>query len=348
MPARRIGTMLASLAVAAAASLGLTGAVVGAEPAAIEGRPAILAFVQPANGEALFRLRAELALAGFELRLAEGTGWPPARDEMERLARDRSAVAALALIPRDDGAATEIWVVDRVTGKTVVRVFTAARPSHGDEPELLAVSVVETLRATMMEINLPGPAAGEVAPPPAVRALVAPERRRVAVRLGGGIGYNREGAHTAWQLSLALTVALSPRLRVGLDGALPLTSADVTGPEGHADVRLWLAGPFLEVSLTDPTSRADLSLGAGVWGALLRMRGDADLPYTGVEADVTTVMPHADIGLRWRVGRRLGIGGAFTLAAATPEAVVRFSGRDAARWGRPFGLAMLVIEARLD
>jgi hypothetical protein len=350
MFARRIGTILASLAVGAAAALGPAGEVAGAgtEPTATDSRPHILAFVRPANGGALLRLRAELALAGFDLLLTEETAWPPSRDEMERLARERSAVAALALIPREDGAATEIWVVDRVTGKTVVRVFTAARPGHGDEPELLAVSVVETLRATMMEINLARPAGGEVAPPPEVRALVAPEPRRFAVRIGSGIGYNREGSHTAWQLGLAVTVALSPRLRFGIDGALPLTSAGVTGPEGQADVRLWLAGPFLEVSLTDPTARVDLTVGAGVWAALLRMRGNAAAPYMGVDADVTTVMPHADIGLRWRVGRRVGIGGVLAIAVATPEAVVRFSGRDAARWGRPLGLAMAVIEARLD
>jgi hypothetical protein len=236
-----------------------------------------------------------------------------------------------------------------VTGKTVVRVFTAAAAAHGDEAELLAVSAVETLRATLMEINLAQPAKGEVAPPPAVRALVAPQSRRFAARLGAGVGYDRQGnLESSWQLAIALTAALGPRLRIGLDGLVPLTSAGVRGPEGQADVRLWLAGPFLEVALTGPASPADISAGVGVWGAMLRMQGTAAAPYQGVPASVTTLAPHADIGARFRLGRRLAIGGFVSAAIAAPEVIVRFSGREAARWGRPFGLAGLVIEARLD
>jgi hypothetical protein len=330
-----------------------------------EARPHILVFVSPSGGgEMLPRLRAELAVAGFDLRLpaAGDAVWPPSRDQMEQLARRDGAVAALAFIstlstsptlstpptpPRLGGSAVEIWVVDRVTGKTVVRVFSAAPPGHGDEAELLAVSAVETLRATLMEINLAGPVRGEVAPTPAVRALVGAETQRLAARLGPAIGYGR-GLGGAWQLAIGVTAALSPRLRLGVDTVLPLSAAGVSGPEGQADVRLWLAGPFIELSIGDRASRVALSLGAGAWAAALRMRGSAAAPYAGVDADVITVASHLDLLLRWRLGRRLGLGALFSIALAAPEAVVQFGGRNVAYWGRPFGLGALVVEARLD
>jgi len=89
-------------------------------------------------------------------------------------------------------------------------------------------------------------------------------------------------------------------------------------------------------------------LGVGAWAAALQMRGSAAAPYAGVEANVFTLASHVDLLLRWRLGRRLGLGALFSVALAVPEATVQFAGRDAARWGRPFGLAALVVEARLD
>jgi hypothetical protein len=371
MRADRASKVFVSLVVAGAATLTAPAAVLGAEPVSSptssinEARPRILVFVSPTGGgEMLPRLRAELAVAGFDLRLpaAGAAGWPPTRDQMEQLARRDAAVAALAFIPtpppppapptpptpsNQGGSAIEIWVVDRVTGKTVVRAFSTASPGHGDEAELLAVSAVETLRATLMEINLAEPSRGEIPPPSAVRALVGAKPQRFAARLGPAIGYGR-GLGEAWQLAIGVTAALGPRLRLGVDAAMPLTAAGVSGPEGQADVRLWLAGPFVELSLGDPASRAAVSLGVGAWAAALQMRGSAAAPYAGVEANVFTLASHVDLLLRWRLGRRLGLGALFSVALAVPEATVQFAGRDAARWGRPFGLAALVVEARLD
>lgn len=316
-------------------------------PPTAEARPSILAFVPAESFGALARLRAELGMAGLDLRLAQLEPWPPSRVRMEAVARQEGAVAALALIPEEGSGATQVWVVDRVTGKTVLRLFRAP-PGHEDEADLLAISAVETLRATLMEITLARRVEGELPPPPAVRALVAPERGRFAASVALAGSFSQGGLGPTLHLALSGTVALRRRLRLGVEGFLPLSGANATGPEGEADVRAWLAGPLIEASLTDPNGRADVRLGAGAWATLVRMRGEASEPYAGTTADVPTLLPHLDLMLGWRFARRLTVSARFSAAVAAPEVVVRFPGREAASWGRPLGLAALVIETRLD
>ncbi len=312
-----------------------------------EERPLILALISPESARTVARLRAELTVAGFDLRLAQPPHWPPTRGEIEQLARAQGAAAALALIPHAPKGVTEIWVVDRVTDKTLLRVF-APTDGQGDQADLLAISAVETLRAALMEINLPHPARGEIPASAAARALVMTERNRFAARAAAAVGYSGGPLGPAAALGLAVTGALRPWLRLGVDGALPVVDGEVTGPEGRAAVRLWLAGAFAEASLTNPMARADLSVAAGLWVAALQMRGVAAAPYLGRTAAVTTLAPHVDVAARLRLARRLAVGARLSAAVAAPEAIVRLAGRDAAHWGRPFVLGALVFEVRLD
>ena len=311
-------------------------------------RPRILVFASAADAPALARLRAELAIVGFDLRLGEAISWPPSRDQMDELAQRESAVAALALIPQRGRGGTEIWVVDRVTGKTVVRVFEPTVPSNRDELDLLAVSAVETLRATLLEITLPQQAEVEVVAPLAVRELVAPGRDRFRARVASGVGWSPGGLGFSWQVAIGVTRSLRSWCRIGLEGLLPLTSANISGPEGNTDIRLWLAGPLIELSLTEPAARGDIRFAGGVWGVLMQMSGAAAAPYTGTKENVETLAPHLDLTAGWRLTRRVTIDARLSTAIATPAITVRFSGRDAATWGRPFGLGALSLEARLD
>lgn len=98
------------------------------------------------------RLRAELVSLGFEVELAPAPEVEPSRASLEQAAREAGAVAALRV--RASRAGVEVWVMDRVTSKTVLRevVFTG-----GDDEGLVAVRAVELLRASLLEVALPGP-----------------------------------------------------------------------------------------------------------------------------------------------------------------------------------------------
>ena len=49
----------------------------------------------------------------------------------------------------------EIWVVDRITAKTVFREVILGLYDSREAPEVIAIRVVETLRATLMEDEAP-------------------------------------------------------------------------------------------------------------------------------------------------------------------------------------------------
>jgi hypothetical protein len=313
-----------------------------------EPRVRVAALISPANAAMTARIGAELAAGGFELQLAQPLSWPPSRQEIAEIARKERAIAGLALIPHDD--VLEIWIVDRVTGKTVVRELPSEpdQQSAQDRADLVAICALETLRATLLELTVVHHSQGEVAPPPAVRALLRPEPSRFALRVGTGVGYSGDSLGPAVELGVAGSVALLPHLHLGLDAFVPLTAPTLTGPEGQAEVGASLMGAFTEVSLTDPSARADVMVGGGAWVALLTLRGRAQPSYLGTSVQVVTLVPHLDLGARARLGRRIAFIARVSGAVATPKANVRFAGRDVAAWGRPFVLGAMMIEVGLD
>src|SRR4051794_18833525 len=98
--------------------------------------------------EAITRIRGELIADGFEVSIVDA---PPGSDPASVLARvDRqaSAAATLGLFLHPDASAAELWVVDRLTNKTVVRRVEINRSSAASAPEVLARRSVELLRAS--------------------------------------------------------------------------------------------------------------------------------------------------------------------------------------------------------
>lgn len=313
-----------------------------------EQSPRIAALVPAANAAISLRIKAELAAAGFELRLVEPQSLSPSREEIAELARKEEAIAGLALIAKEN--TIEIWIVDRVTGKTVVRVLAwkPGEPGEQDQVDLVAICTIETLRATLMETSVRRHTRGEVAPPPAVRTLLRAEPSRVSLRVGSALGYGSNALGAAAELGLAATAAVLPRLRLGLDAFAPLTTPALEGPEGRAELGLYLAGAFVEASLMNPAASADVMLGGGAWLGLLTLSGGAQPPYVGSSLQIVTLVPHLDLGGRARISRRIAFLARVSGALATPKANVRFAGRDVAVWGRPLVLGAMMLEVGLD
>jgi hypothetical protein len=308
----------------------------------------VAAVIKTGNAAMAGRIRAELAAAGFELRLREPQSLPPSRDEIAKLARKEQAIAGLALIA--NAKTIEIWIVDRVTGKTVIRELSSksAEQSEQDYVDVVAICTLETLRATLMEVTVTRHSRGEVAPPPAVRALLSPQPSRFSLRVASAVGYGGGSLGPALELGLAGTAALLPSLRLGLDTFVPLTTPALTGPEGRAELGVSLVGAFVEGSLTDPAAIADVLVGGGAWLGFLTLRGAAQPPYVGNALNVVTLVPHLDLGARARIGPSIAFLARVSGAVATPKANVRFAGRDVAVWGRPFLLGAMMLEVGLD
>ena len=123
--------------------------------------------------EALVRLRGELVAAGFDAEVTELTLGADVRASLEKLAPPSggSATALVAVVASADPGSADLWVIDRVTGKTVVRKVNASGTDAPRVAEVLAVRAVELLRASFLELAIAAPPASAEAPPPAPRVV---------------------------------------------------------------------------------------------------------------------------------------------------------------------------------
>lgn len=309
-------------------------------------RHKILVLLEQTSPPFLPRLRAELGSSGFGVAVVKPSTFPPSRAEIEQLAQQEGATAGLSLI--EAGSGLEIWVVDRATAKTVFREVILGLYDPREAPEVVAIRMVETLRATLMEVEHPRTSSVEVAPAAEIDVVGQNRPGRFSLGLGGGVGYSPGGVGVTGHLALSLMWAATARLHLGLDGSLTPGRAKVRGPEGETGVGLYLAGASLAFYLTDPVAPVRLRFGAGAWGSVMALSGEAVAPYVNMRAQIITIVPHLDLGLRVSLTRRLGLALGLSGGISAPAASIHFAGREVATWGRPLLLSNLALETTLD
>jgi hypothetical protein len=308
-------------------------------------RPTIIAVLEETRAGFLSRLRGELASAGFDLVIVPPPHWPPLRQEIEELTRQRGAIAGITLV--QEGTAVEMWVVDRVTNKTVFREIIGGPEQLRDDA--LAIRFVEILRATLMEVEQPRAEPGEVPAPPEVRSFVMPPApSHFSVGLSGGVGYSPGGVGTTEHLGISFMTLPAPRFGFSIDALLTPGRAVVRGDEGQTSVALYFVGASFRACVLDPRGPVRLWLGTGAWVGWMNMRGEAVAPYANAQATTTSLLAHADAALRFFVTRRVAWGPSAVVAISVPGVAVEFADRRAATWGRPLWLGSLAVETTLD
>jgi hypothetical protein len=109
--------------------------------------------------EALNRLRGEADSVGFELRLVEAVADAEPRTQLDSVARGLAPAAVVALVGKPGAAGSpsapigsiDVWFLDRATARTSVGHLTVDDDA-GDRSELLlAVRVVDFIRARMFD-----------------------------------------------------------------------------------------------------------------------------------------------------------------------------------------------------
>src|SRR5262249_41774940 len=102
--------------------------------------------------DAWHRLVAELRIHHFEsetVELGEGANLAEALAET---ARARGAIAAVALVRQNEATAVDVWLIDRVSGKTTLDRIDV-RPG-ADASSVLAIRAVDLLRASFREFGV--------------------------------------------------------------------------------------------------------------------------------------------------------------------------------------------------
>jgi hypothetical protein len=263
------------------------------------------------------RLSAELRAAGFEVEERESSGDDDPRQLMEDVAT-AGPFATVLLRRAHAGAATDVWVADHVTHKTVVRRL-AARGVGDAAARSLALRVVELMKASLVEgLVLPpsedddtgsGDAAVSPAPapvhPPAdvaswagegLRAPGAPGVPAIVVSLGAAAAY--AGPDVGASFAPGFEVGWRPSERWSLDffAAAPALGARVEAREGNATVQQELA--LVEGALHALSSgplRGFVSLGVGAYH--LDMTGYATPPFYGGHAEAWAALASLGAGM---------------------------------------------------
>lgn|GEM_PF-2434750 len=285
----------------------------------------------PELREALQRVRGELTVHGFSIRIVESRGVPSIR-ELEAVADREGAVASVVLIgssmpspgeepppaPTNDDSDTqdgrppptpapsgdrlgkvEVWISDRVTGKTSKR--TIALEESYDAPTVLAVRTVELLRSSLQEEQPERPRSVEGAHPERAAQAVTELKRS---QPQGPVFY----------VGLAATAALS--LPDGTPAGAPALTAGVA--LGALGAQLSVTGPLVSATTATATGTFDsiaVTLLAEPFWAPLRKGGSALYVFPSIGATYLDVQGMASGGYvgrsdsAWVVSIGGGLGG---------------------------------------
>lgn len=299
----------------------------------------------PVVRQATTLLVAELEAAGFEVVVAPRDASRDVRLDIEAAATRLQPVATYAILPRSDGAALDLWLEDRVTGKLVIRRVAVA-PGSKEPAADLALKAVELLRGSLLEVAARQQAEPAPVPVPAdvarfvSSAVSEPPRhflRGLGVALGGGALASTDlGPAFAPVLRLSWGHRTGRAVRVTMHGLG--SSVVVSAPEGSADVRQSLAlGEGLVVFRLGARFQPVLGVGAGV----LRLRGEGTsastiFPEGSGTTHAALVAAHA--GIAARLGQRSALILDASLLGAFPSTRILIASREAARGG---GLGLL-------
>jgi hypothetical protein len=300
--------------------------------------------------EALVRLQGELESLGFTVSVVDT---PPETDPKrltESAGRALSSAATIVMFDRTEGV-LELWIADRLTGKTVVRQVAVGDTDGRSRAQVLAIRAAELLRASLAETLLqPSEAPEPEAPsPPAVAHWMqasitppAPHPVRVGLEAGAGVfgSFSGLGPAVVPMVRARMSLGEYVALRVGAAGLG--TSSKVEGVAATADVsqEVVLADGqvrFLPGALVQPT----LSLGAGAYGMLVQ--GEAAWPYEGRSGSQWSPAFAATVGVAVRLHASLELALEGQAIVATSSPTVRFFQDEPARGGRPSYLASLSL-----
>ncbi len=308
----------------------------------------------PNLGEAYLRMHGELSAAGFDVSPAASVQTlEPTRAQALALTVQELGPAAVIGIFENPNGGLEFWILDARSGRTAV-----GRMARGGEseraPEILAISAVELLLASLSELDIK-PARGAEAPstlppasasastslkPPALAkeqadlSKVRAYQPHFGFELGVGASIATGGAGVAWLPAGRVQWAPLPALRVRLSGFGLGTHPEISGPGGRARTTQGIALADAVVRPWDlPHVCPQFSLGAGAYYFQVEGR-DAQ---GSAEATASKWSAALDFGaeLAWTQHHRLELLFGAHALFAEPYPSIRFFNVQKASAGRP-------------
>jgi len=310
--------------------------------------------------EAEERTRAELTAVGLSVVTIDATDDQDtdALGGLSAAARRHGAVAGVRLVRQRLTSSVEIWIADEITGKLSVRRVSTKNLDASEAVAVVALSVVELLNASLLELRAGHPIHGRAAAPEAVLRMVdqslepASEPYRIAVRGGMAVAGSPGGLGLMAGPELAFGFGPMSMLAVEADVLATAVQTTVEAPAGSARVGLAM-GRLLLVLRVPPAGAVHPQLGVGGGALLVWARGEAQdsTRYAARDETTSVALGSAVAGVALHVSRALRLRVAIGASFAVPEVRLELAGQPAATAGRPLldggiGLEWVWADAR--
>jgi hypothetical protein len=294
----------------------------------------------PAILSAFAHLQGELTVHDFEVVVIDSNSGATA-DALEQVAEREGAVAAISLLRSRDVATADIWVSDRVTGKTSRR--TISTPPNSEGPSVLAVRAVDLLRASLREYGpSPKPPLDVIGAAPSgapahvldwAEAAAAPAPTRFALEAGVAMQTAPSGFRPAYGPSIAVGYDPARTLALRLVFQGPLWGARYTTENASA---MLLQEQLMAEVRWRFLDRSALSCAAlGVVGVHhLSVQGEATAPYDPKRDAAWTGLAGVGLATEWRFAPGAALSLRARCLALAPKPVVNV-GADQVDFGRP-------------
>jgi Transposase DDE domain len=258
----------------------------------------------PAMAEAIVRMRGELISEGFQVEVMDGVKGTESRAWLEQLAEARKADAVIAVLGDETPDSVEVWVVDKVTEKTVVRRI-PFKPQSDLAPKSFAIHTLELLRASFLEIDLrlgSRPSEAKSVPPEVARFVdnerPASREGRFGSEIGGAavIGFGDVGPAILPLLRLGWAIRPSLVAEVSVAGFGSRSGVQNDVGSAHVAEEFAVLGARYRF-LFGRRLRPTLSLSAGALHTRAEAQAQADSPYRGREASLWSFLLDGGAGV---------------------------------------------------
>jgi hypothetical protein len=315
---------------------------------------------------------AEFSALGFDVETVDGTATDTEGQwaELGTIVEEKKAVCALRISLADAGSSkgADVWVNETVTGKTIYRFIPFEGSPDAEAASVVALRVVELLRASLLELTMAPEGAKEAGPPAEVVAMIEkkepaprakldkelavpppvsePATGQVGLRLGAEALGSPGGMGAMGAVNLSLRWNFVPYLSAELDAMITFVTPSVRQGNASASfdisaVRGWLLWEFLRGRIL----RLCVGAGGGVLVAWSRgfvsgfFETRTDVTYSGYAGGTVqaAIVLSKNLWLRW----------GFIVGSSLPPIRVTFWDLGVARFGMPIMEGFLNIEIRV-
>lgn len=276
------------------------------------------------------------------------------RLELGVFADRKKAACAVRIVrlPDGDSCNTEIWVNDRDTGKTIMRILYTPSTKDQEAARVNALRLVEALLATQLEASqYQGEpdgvdATAEMAALTRVKKKGPPPPPPFAFRLGTGFISSPGGTSTLGGVQVCLRWDAFEKFSFELDTVLSILGDDIT-KEGNsstfdtAAIRAWAIWEFMRLHQL----RAHLGAGAGI--VMPWAKGLQSANYLATTDRTITAYTGLTTQLAYEFNRNFGLRFDLKVGFTLPEVRVFFADTQAARFGKPMVEGFLNLEVKM-